>query len=47
LKDEIGFLDIARINEKVLQSISLQKNLTIDSLIESDAEARAKATELI
>lgn len=47
LKDEIGFLDIARINEKVLQSISLQKNLTIDSLIESDTEARAKATELI
>jgi len=47
LKDEIGFLDIARINEKVMQSISLQKNLTIDSLIESDTEARAKATELI
>lgn len=47
LKDEIGFLDIARINEKVMNAISLQQNITIDSLVEFDAEARARAAEFI
>ncbi|MBL7897003.1 MAG: 1-deoxy-D-xylulose-5-phosphate reductoisomerase, partial [Crocinitomicaceae bacterium] len=47
LKDEISFLDIARINEKVMNAVSVQQKLTIESLVESDSEARAKAAEFI
>ncbi|MBL7897727.1 MAG: 1-deoxy-D-xylulose-5-phosphate reductoisomerase, partial [Crocinitomicaceae bacterium] len=47
LKDEISFLDIARINEKVMNAVSTQQKITIESLVESDSEARAKAAEFI
>lgn len=47
LKDEISFLDIARINEKVMNAVAVQQKLTIESLVESDSEARAKAAEFI
>ncbi len=47
LKDEIGFLDIARINEKVMNAVTVQQKLTVESLVDCDAEARTRAAEFI
>jgi 1-deoxy-D-xylulose-5-phosphate reductoisomerase len=47
LQDKIGFLDIAKINEKTMQAVSFQKSTSLESLIETDLETRKKALELI
>jgi 1-deoxy-D-xylulose-5-phosphate reductoisomerase len=47
LQDKIGFLDIAKINEKTMNSVSLEKNTTLESLIETDTEARQIALQII
>ncbi len=46
LQDKIGFLDIAKINEKTMQAVSFQKSTSLESLIETDLETRKKALEL-
>ena len=47
LKEKIGFLDIARINEKILLTCQNIKNPTYEDFVESDREARAFALSLI
>lgn len=47
LKDKIGFLDIANINEKTINKVSFVNNPTISDYIETDKEARIIAEELI
>jgi 1-deoxy-D-xylulose-5-phosphate reductoisomerase len=47
LKEKIGFLDIARINEKTLLTCQNIKNPTYEDFVESDREARAFALSLI
>jgi 1-deoxy-D-xylulose-5-phosphate reductoisomerase len=47
LQDKIGFLDIAKINEKTMNSVSLEKNTSLESLIETDQEARRVASQLL
>lgn len=47
LQDKIGFLDIAKINEKTMNAVSLQKNTSLESLIETDQEARRVASQLV
>lgn len=47
LQDKIGFLDIAKINEKTMNAVSLQKSTSLESLIETDQEARRVASELV
>ncbi len=47
LQDKIGFLDIARINEKTMNAVSLEKNTSLESLIETDQEARRVASQLL
>lgn len=47
LQDKIGFLQIAEINEKVMNAVSKQKNISLESLVETDREARVKASEFI
>lgn len=46
LKGLIGFLDIAEINEKVLQSTPFIPHPTIEELTESDRRARHQASQL-
>lgn len=47
LNDKIGFLDIAKINEKTMHAISFEKNTSLESLIETDQEARRVASQLL
>ena len=47
LKEKIGFLDIARINEKTLLTCQNIKNPSYEDFVESDREARAFALSLI
>lgn len=47
LKDKIGFLEIAEINEKVMNLVTRDKVSSLESLVATDAEARRKALELI
>ncbi|MDG1428341.1 MAG: 1-deoxy-D-xylulose-5-phosphate reductoisomerase [Crocinitomicaceae bacterium] len=47
LKDEVSFLDIARINEETMNSITSIAKPTYDDYVASDAEARRLAKELI
>lgn len=47
LKDKIGFLDIAKINELVMNKATYNKTISFESLFESDLEARKIAEELI
>ena len=47
LKEKIGFLDIARINEATLEKCENIKNPTYEDFVESDKAARAFATSLI
>jgi len=47
LNDKIGFLDIAKINEKTMNTVALQKSTSLESLIETDEEARRVASQLL
>lgn len=47
LDGKIGFLDIARINEKVCESINYLKTPNLDDLFNTDQEARALAHEFM
>jgi 1-deoxy-D-xylulose-5-phosphate reductoisomerase len=47
LQDKIGFLDIAKINEKTMNAVSFQKSTSLESLIETDREARHVASQLL
>jgi 1-deoxy-D-xylulose-5-phosphate reductoisomerase len=47
LEDKISFLQIAEINEKVMNAVSKQRSISLESLVETDIEARRKALELI
>ncbi len=47
LQDKIGFLDIAKVNEKTMNAVSLEKNTSLESLIETDQEARRVASQLL
>ncbi len=47
LKDKIKFLDIADINEKCMDSISFIKNPTYEDYVNTDAETRSFAENLI
>jgi len=47
LKEKIGFLQIADINQKILEDMPNQLNPTVDELIACDQEARSKASSLI
>jgi 1-deoxy-D-xylulose-5-phosphate reductoisomerase len=47
LQDKIKFLDIAEINEKVMDQTKLEKSITLESLVETDHLAREKAKACI
>jgi 1-deoxy-D-xylulose-5-phosphate reductoisomerase len=47
LKDQIKFLDIAEINEKVLVTANFIANPTLDALYQTDLSARSLAQEII
>jgi 1-deoxy-D-xylulose-5-phosphate reductoisomerase len=47
LKDQIKFLDIAAINEKVLVTANFIANPTLDALCQTDLSARSLAQEII
>jgi 1-deoxy-D-xylulose-5-phosphate reductoisomerase len=47
LNRQIGFMDIAGINEKVMHSIKVEPVEKIEQLLQLDTQARQKATELI
>jgi 1-deoxy-D-xylulose-5-phosphate reductoisomerase len=47
LDKRIGFLDIERINEAVLNGITVSALTDLDVLYEADNAARAKAEELV
>jgi 1-deoxy-D-xylulose-5-phosphate reductoisomerase len=47
LQDKIGFLDIAKINEKTMHAVSFQKNASLEALIGTDMEARHVASQLL
>jgi 1-deoxy-D-xylulose-5-phosphate reductoisomerase len=47
LKDKVGFLEMSDILEKCMNTISFVKTPTIDDLIQTDKNTRAKALELI
>ena len=47
LKDKIGFLDIAKINERTMNKATYSKSISFESLFESDLEARKIAQELV
>lgn len=47
LKDEIHFLDIARINEETMKSVTAIQHPSYDDFVSSDKEARRIATTLI
>lgn len=47
LEDKIGFLQIAEINEKVMNQASFVKNPSLEDYFNSDAEARAIANDLL
>jgi 1-deoxy-D-xylulose-5-phosphate reductoisomerase len=43
LEDKIGFLDIARINETVMEETTFVKNPVYDDFVSVDAQARSLA----
>ncbi len=47
LRDNILFTDIAKVNRKVLELLSLQEPSSIDEVLEIDCQARAVASEII
>lgn len=47
LKDKIGFLDIAKINEKTLEKVSFKADCNLEDYLQIDAEARRVAAEMI
>ena len=47
LDKKIGFLDIASINEKVMDAVPLVKKAAYEDFVKVDKEARIKATDLI
>lgn len=47
LNDRIGFLDISLICEKIMQTVGFISSPTIESLTETNSEARNKAEELV
>jgi 1-deoxy-D-xylulose-5-phosphate reductoisomerase len=47
LEDKIGFLEIADLNLKLVETASFESNIDIQVLVESDAETRARAAELL
>ncbi|MDC1451495.1 1-deoxy-D-xylulose-5-phosphate reductoisomerase [Vicingaceae bacterium] len=47
LQDKIGFLEIANINEQVMQKSSFVKTPSIDDYVNCNSEARSLATELL
>ncbi|HCQ28722.1 MAG TPA: 1-deoxy-D-xylulose-5-phosphate reductoisomerase, partial [Flavobacteriales bacterium] len=47
LYDKIKFLDIATINEQVMQKASFIQSPTLDDLLETDKQARELANNLI
>lgn len=47
LKDEIGFLQIAEINEQVMNAVQFDKDVSLESLVATDKKAREIATEIV
>lgn len=47
LNDQIGFLDIANINEATMMNVPVIQNPVYEDFVKSDAEARAFATALV
>jgi 1-deoxy-D-xylulose-5-phosphate reductoisomerase len=47
LKDKIGFLQIAELNEKCMQTVPFIKTPTLEDYVNTDSETRRIATELI
>ena len=47
LNDKIGFLQIAEINQKVMEKTAFHKKPTLEDYINCDAEARKRANELL
>jgi len=47
LEDKIGFLQIADVIEKTIGKIPFVKNPTLDDYVQSDAEARRIALEIV
>ncbi len=47
LKNKVGFLEMSDIIEQTLAKVALQENPALEDLVESDAEARAIANELV
>lgn len=47
LKEKIGFLDIAKINEKTLEKVSFKADCNLEDYLQIDAEARRVAAEMI
>ncbi|MBM3164283.1 MAG: 1-deoxy-D-xylulose-5-phosphate reductoisomerase [Bacteroidetes bacterium] len=47
LEDKISFLNIARINEVVMENIPKVRTTSLDDFVTTDAEARIKARELL
>jgi len=47
LRNRIGFLDITAVVEKTMEKISFVENPTLDTYLESDAEARGYSASLI
>jgi 1-deoxy-D-xylulose-5-phosphate reductoisomerase len=47
LNDQIGFLDIANINEATMMNVPVVQHPVYEDFVKSDAEARAFATALV
>jgi 1-deoxy-D-xylulose-5-phosphate reductoisomerase len=47
LQDKIKFLDIANINEKVMDAATFVKKPSLDDYVNSNTEARRIATEML
>lgn len=47
LKDEIGFLQIAEINEQVMNTVQFDKDVSLESLVATDKKAREVASEIV
>ena len=45
--DRIGFLDMPRIIEETMQKVTFDAAPSLDTYLQTDAEARQKANELV
>ena len=45
--DRIGFLDMPRIIEETMQKVTFDAAPSLDTYLQTDAEARQKASELV